>query len=311
MATRPASDTGTPPAPRREAGSHSAQLDLFAEPPQAVAVPAAPPPVVRAPAAPPPSAPAIQLPPGARWHEVVAEGQRIRFVLQRSRRRTIGFLIGDDGLRVTAPRWVGLAEIDGAVREKARWILSKLHEWQLRRERLALNQTRWEDGGDLPYLGRRIVMRLDAQRDTALATTDLDAPADGDVLWLGLPPDATAARIRDTVQAWLQGRARVLFDVRLHDFLARTGLTINRWRLSSAATRWGSCTSEGNILLNWRLIHFPVGIIDYVIAHELAHLREMNHGPGFWAEVGQLMPGFEDARDALRRHDPGSLPRFD
>jgi len=181
----------------------------------------------------------------------------------------------------------------------------------LRRERLALNQTRWEDGGDLPYLGRRIVMRLDAQRDTALATADLDAPADGDVLWLGLPSDATAARIRDTVQAWLQGRARVLFDVRLLDFLARTGLTINRWRLSSAATRWGSCTSEGNILLNWRLIHFPVGIIDYVIAHELAHLREMNHGPGFWAEVGQLMPGFEDARDTLRRHDPGSLPRFD
>jgi len=310
MATRPASDTGTPPAPRRETGPHSAQLDLFAEPPQAVAVPAPPPPAVRAPAA-PPTAPALQLPPGARWHEVVAEGQRIRFVLQRSRRRTIGFLIGDDGLRVTAPRWVGLAEIDGAVREKARWILSKLHEWQLRRERLALNQPRWEDGGDLPYLGRRIVMRLDAQRDTALATADLDAPADGDVLWLGLPSDATAARIRDTVQAWLQGRARVLFDVRLLDFLARTGLTINRWRLSSAATRWGSCTSEGNILLNWRLIHFPVGIIDYVIAHELAPLREMNHGPGFWAEVGQLMPGFEDARDTLRRHDPGSLPRFD
>jgi len=104
MATRPASDTGTPPAPRRETGPHSAQLDLFAEPPQAVAVPAPPPPAVRAPAA-PPTAPALQLPPGARWHEVVAEGQRIRFVLQRSRRRTIGFLIGDDGLRVTAPRW--------------------------------------------------------------------------------------------------------------------------------------------------------------------------------------------------------------
>jgi len=305
MARRPASAPAAQPVPQRGTVPPPAQLDLFAGP-----APAAPVPVAGAPAA-QPAAPAVQLAPGARWREVVAEGQSIRFVLQRSRRRTIGFLIGDDGLRVTAPRWVGLGEIDAAVREKARWILAKLHEWRLRRERLALSQTRWEDGGELPYLGRRIVMRLDAQRDTALAAADLDTPGDGDVLWLGLPPDAAAARIRDTVQAWLQGRARVLFDARLRDFLARTGLSINRWRLSSAATRWGSCTSEGNILLNWRLIHFPVDVIDYVIAHELAHLREMNHGPGFWAEVGQLLPGFEHARDALRRHDPGSLPRFD
>ncbi|MDX3904536.1 MAG: SprT family zinc-dependent metalloprotease [Pigmentiphaga sp.] len=255
--------------------------------------------------------PPLELPPGARWREVVAEGQLIRFVLQRSRRRTIGFLVGDDGLRVTAPRWVGLAEIDAAVREKARWILSKLHDWQLRKERLALNETRWEDGGELPYLGRRIVMRLDAQRSTSLASADPDAPADGDILWLGLPHDATPARIRDAVQAWLQGRAGILFEARLQAFLARTGLSIARWRLSSAATRWGSCTSEGKILLNWRLIHFPVDIIDYVIAHELAHLREMNHGPGFWAEVGQLLPGFESARETLRRHDPASLPKFD
>jgi len=304
MARRPASAPADLSASRREADLASAQLDLFADPPHAAVEPPPSRPLA-------PQPPAIQLPPGARWREVMAEGQLIRFVLQRSRRRTIGFLIGDDGLRVTAPRWVGLAEIDAAVREKARWILAKLHEWHQRKERLALNQTRWEDGGELPYLGRRIVMRLDAQRDTALACADPDAPVDGDVLWLGLPPDATAARIRDTVQAWLQGRARHLFDARLRDFLARTGLSIKRWGLSSAATRWGSCTSEGNILLNWRLIHFPLDIIDYVIAHELAHLREMNHGPGFWAEVGQLLPGFESAREVLRRHDPASLPQFD
>ncbi|MBX6316882.1 M48 family metallopeptidase [Pigmentiphaga sp.] len=303
MAKRPATAPAARPAPRREAELASAQLDLFADlaPADAPLVPGRP--------APQPHS--IQLPPGARWREVMAEGQLIRFVLQRSRRRTIGFLIGDDGLRVTAPRWVGLAEIDAAVREKSRWILSKLRDWQQRKERLALNQTRWEDGGELPYLGRRVVMRLDAQRETGLQSVDPDAPADGDILWLGLPHDAEAARIRDAVQAWLQGRARSVFDARLREFLARTGLAIKRWKLSSAATRWGSCTSEGSILLNWRLIHFPLDIIDYVIAHELAHLREMNHGPGFWAEVGQLLPGFESARDVLRRHDPASLPQFD
>jgi predicted metal-dependent hydrolase len=204
---------------------------------------------------------------------------------------------------------VVLADIDTAVLEKSRWILSKLNDWQNRKERLALNQTKWEDGGELPYLGKRITIRLDAHRSLLLEGDGL-APQDGDVLWLPLPHDAGAARVRDSVQAWLQSRARAIFDVRLKDFLDRTGLTINRWSLSSAATRWGSCTSAGNIRLNWRLIHFPMNVIDYVIAHELAHLREMNHSADFWAEVGHLLPGFESAREALRRHDPTSLPQF-
>ncbi len=106
------------------------QLEFLLDAAPAVAAP-------EQPAAPPP-APAVEqvLPPGARWPEVMAEGRTIRFVLQRSRRRTIGFVVSDDGLRVTAPRWVGMAEIDAAVREKSRWILSKLHDWQNRKERL-------------------------------------------------------------------------------------------------------------------------------------------------------------------------------
>ncbi|MFU2035641.1 M48 family metallopeptidase, partial [Bordetella avium] len=116
--------------------------------------------------------------------------------------------------------------------------------------------------------------------------------------------------IRDAAQAWLQQRAGVLFGERLAHFLTLTGLKIRRWRLSSAATRWGSCTSDGCIMLNWRLIHFSQDIIDYVIAHELAHLREMNHSQDFWTEVGQILPGFEAAKKVLKQHDPAMLPRF-
>ncbi|MCV6902702.1 MAG: M48 family metallopeptidase, partial [Achromobacter xylosoxidans] len=110
--------------------------------------------------------------------------------------------------------------------------------------------------------------------------------------------------------AWLQQRAGAWFGARLAHFLQISGLKIRRWRLSSAATRWGSCTSDGNIMLNWRLIHFAPAIIDYVIAHELAHLREMNHSQDFWREVGQILPDFEEAKNVLRRHDPASLPQF-
>jgi len=268
------------------------------------------------------------LPPGARWRTVPTEQQSIGFVLQRSRRRSIGFVVGDDGLRVTAPTWVTLAQIDEAVREKARWILAKLREWEARRQRLTLSHTHWRDGGELPYLGCRVGLRLgsapghphaapaaDARARAAGAAQawfsgDADAPRPDDALWLALPPDAGHARVRDTAQAWLQRRAQAWFDARLQELLARTGLTIRRWRLSSAATRWGSCSSDGSIMLNWRLIHFAPPVIDYVIAHELAHLREMNHSRDFWAEVGNILPDFEQARDTLRRHDPADIPHL-
>ncbi len=233
----------------------------------------------------------------------------IPYELRRSRRRTIGLLITDDGLRVTAPQWVAQAEIDRVLHDRSDWIVRRLQAWQQRQARVQAQRTRWEDGGTLPYLGANIVFRLHAEPATQYAG-DLQAPSHGDTLWLALPSSADARRIRDSVQAWLQQRAAAEIGERLQQALHRTGLDIRRWRLSSAATRWGSCTSQGNIMLNWRLIHFPRHVIDYVIIHELAHLREMNHGPGFWAQVESLLPDYRDARDALRRVDPASLPTF-
>lgn len=250
------------------------------------------------------------LPQNARWRVVATPQQEIGFVLLRSRRRTIGFVISDDGLRVTAPNWVTLRQVDEAVVEKAGWILAKLRDWHKRREQLALSQTQWRAGGELPYLGKRIVLELGSRERRATLAGDADAPCDGDALRLALPADAAASRIRDAAQAWLQQRAGIWFGARLAHFLQASGLQIRRWRLSSAATRWGSCTSDGNIMLNWRLIHFAPAIIDYVIAHELAHLREMNHSPNFWTEVGQILPEYQQARDVLRRHDPAMLPQF-
>jgi predicted metal-dependent hydrolase len=245
---------------------------------------------------------------GTRWREVRASTQSIGFVLKRSRRKSIGLTINDDGLLVTAPNWVTLAQIDEVVTEKSNWILDKLSAWYDRRAQLAMADTHWQDGGSVPYMGRRIVLRLgDTLGRTRLLGAEFE-PRDGDVLSLALPRDADHARIRDAAHAWLQQQARTWFEQRLLHFLSAQGLQLRRWRLSSAATRWGSCNSDGNIMLNWRLIHFERDIIDYVVAHEIAHLREMNHSKDFWREVGRILPGFERARDALRQHDPATLP---
>jgi predicted metal-dependent hydrolase len=248
------------------------------------------------------------LAPNARWREVLVAGRPIGFTLLRSNRRTIGFLIDDDGLRVTAPQWVSLAKIDEAVQSKSHWILTKLQARQNRQQQAAMQRSCWEDGGRLAYLGRQIQLRTDAE--ILRFDGDPACPQDNDILWLNVPHDAGTEQIRTLVLAWLHERARQVIGARLQHFLDHTGLKIAKWRLSGATTRWGSCTSRGNIMLNWRLIHFAPDIIDYVVAHELAHLREMNHSPAFWAEVGRLFPGYQAARDALRRHDPASLPSF-
>ena len=255
------------------------------------------------------------LPMGARWRVVRHGGHEVGFILMQSRRRTIGFVVGDEGLRVTAPGWVPLRQVDAAVVEKMPWILGKLKDFQARRERLAMSHTRWQPGGELPYLGCRIVLRSGVPgphvpHGSPHFEGDPAAPASGQALWLPLPHDAEAARIRDMTQSWLQMRARAWFDMRLAHFVSQTGLPVRRWRISSAATRWGSCNSDGSIMLNWRLIHFSPMVIDYVIAHELALLREMNHSSDFWAEVQQLYPDYKEARKLLQRHTPDAIPEL-
>jgi predicted metal-dependent hydrolase len=226
----------------------------------------------------------------------------VGYELRRARRRSIGFVIGVDGLTVSAPRWVGIGDVEGALREKSAWILRKLHEQRERARRLQAARVDWRDGSTIPFLGRSVVIRLDPQAGGAL----LDAEAGA--LRLGLPQAAAPAQIRDAVQSWLQRQARRVFEERCQLFAARLGVRMRRLALSSAATRWGSASRNGSVRLNWRLVHFALPVVDYVVTHELAHLREMNHSAAFWDVVRSVLPEFESARGTLRSE---VLPVFD
>jgi len=227
------------------------------------------------------------------------------YTLVRSKRRSIGFLIGDDGLRLTAPKWVTLAEIESAIREKQRWIFNKLNERRERSARRLQPQMQWCDGATLPYLGSDITLRIEATQSVGIAFD-----ADLRVLTVCLPADAAEQQLKDRVQGWLQLEAKRLFAERLPVYAEKLQVSYHSFALSSATTQWGSCTADGKIRLNWRLIHFTLPLIDYVIAHELAHLREMNHSPKFWATVQSIFPEFQEAKKALRDHAPESLPVF-
>jgi predicted metal-dependent hydrolase len=254
----------------------------------------------------PPPTPAP--PPASAKLRTIHLGERsLDYALRRARRKTIGFSISVGGLTITAPRWVGIGQIEDAIREREDWVFAKLAD--IRRHHAAIPQVRWEDGGTLPYLGETITLRISARASThssrgSGAALDETTRA----LTLSLPPGATRAQIKDRVEAWLQNEARTLFKARLALYEERLGVAHRVLRLSSAKTRWGSCSADGRILLNWRLIHFPLSSIDYVVAHELSHLKEMNHGPRFWATVATILPEFEAAREQVRNPPPELLP---
>jgi predicted metal-dependent hydrolase len=242
--------------------------------------------------------------------EVRLDGHLVAYEMRRARRRSIGFVVGGDGLSVSVPRWVGARELDAALLGKRAWILRKLREQRERAARQQAARIDWRDGAGLPFLGETLILVLDPRATGAV----LDAAADGlpgvprRLLRLGLPQTSTPEQIRDAAQSWLQRQARRVFEERCAIYAQRLGVTVRRISLSSAATRWGSANADGSIRLNWRLVHFGLAVIDYVVTHELAHLREMNHSEAFWSVVRSVMPDYEQPRAALRE---GSVPILD
>lgn len=242
-----------------------------------------------------PAAPQGYAHPAANRHAQL-QGFAVSYRFERSRRRSIGFTIGAEGLVVRAPAWVGLREVDAAVQEKAVWIVAKLQQFQKRQSEHVQQAIDWSHGAEIPYLGHTVRLCV-VERGQSLPASAGDLQE----LRLSLPPDAGKQQVREAAEVWLKKRARALFEERLSHFAPQLGVQWQKLSLSSARTRWGSAGSDGHIRLNWRLIHLPMAQIDYVVVHELAHLREMNHGPKFWDTVGGVMPDYQARRKQLRQ----------
>ncbi|HEX5698089.1 MAG TPA: SprT family zinc-dependent metalloprotease [Rhodoferax sp.] len=244
----------------------------------------------------------------------------VAYEFKRGQRRSIGFSVGPHGLAVRAPKWVPLVAVDAALQEKSAWILRKLQEGRERHARLAQHTIDWRDGASLPFLGQAVTIKLDPAHGFAAAGAELvvadavSADAAGAinnppamVLRLSLPHHASTDQIRDVVQAWLMRQAKRVFQERLDHFAPLLGVQWKKLALSNAGTRWGSARADGAIRLNWRLIHFRMAVLDYVVAHELSHLREMNHSPRFWDTVQSVVPDYAVLRRQLKEE---AAPRW-
>ncbi|WP_313951873.1 SprT family zinc-dependent metalloprotease [Accumulibacter sp.] len=231
-------------------------------------------------------------PASAETSRTIELGERtIPYVLRRARRKTIGLSIDHRGLRVGAPPRASLRDVEALLVQHGEWIGRKLDEWSRRSAPEALRIT---DGLVLPVLGGPLRIRLALGANRCVWNLQAAEPA----LTLCLRSPADAPRV---LEKTLREKARELFGERLAHYAPQLGVEPPTLSLSAARTRWGSCSLRSGIRLNWRLIHFPLAVVDYVVAHELAHLREMNHSPRFWAIVARLYPDHRATRQELKR----------
>ena len=229
--------------------------------------------------------------------EITLAGEAVAYRLIRSRRRTIGVEIAYGGAIVRAPHWVRIADIQAFLHENAAWIRKKLGEWRTARAKVRPED--WRDGGLVRHEGQDLRLSVFRTRRRVSEHDLFD-------LRIGIP-NPTEERIRDAVEEWLRAEALAAFPDRIAQCCAALGQPMPEVRLSSSRTQWGSCERRAGstlIRLQWRLIQLPVELADYIIAHEVSHLCEMNHSPQFWATVAKLYPDYRDAEKRLRAVAP-------
>lgn len=220
--------------------------------------------------------------------QVVIAGQAVSYELRRSQRRTIGLSIDHRGLRIGAPSRARIGDIENLIHQHGQWVLDKLAAW---RDRPAATRLAVADGTVVSVLGEPLTIAF-----TSLGRARWQfGPS---TLYLRVAPGDDANAL---LEAALREKARAVFAERLAHHAPRLGVPVPPLRLSSARTRWGSCSHRGGIALNWRLVLMPLQVVDYVVCHELAHLKEMNHSPRFWSVVEQLCPDWQALRRELRQ----------
>jgi hypothetical protein len=217
------------------------------------------------------------------------DGEILGYLLKRSSRRSIGLTVDTEGLHVAAPQRAPLAAVEAFILANRKWVMRKTRDWARYRETLP---QAWRIGDRLPFIGAELATRFAPELQGARRVDD--------VLEVGTLP-VTA------VTDWLRMEALPLFADRVAHYAGELGVPRPALGLSNAQTRWGTCTETGRVTLNWRLLHFRLEVIDYVVVHELAHLLELNHSNRFWAIVAAVLPDFATAKKELRtgiRHLP-------
>lgn len=229
------------------------------------------------------------------WLTLPLPDGAVEVVLTRRERKSIGIAIRDGRVELIAHPRVGREQLLAVLHQRQHWIAG-----HVARQRHTL-QTR-DDWSQVQLFGQPLPLHFIAGQRVRVAR------AEPGVLVSGVTPQDRDA-LQNAMSRWLKQQAHAHFPGRLAELAQRCTRAPASLALSSARTRWGSCTSAGVIRLNWRLVQAPPDILDYVVAHELAHLVHMNHSAAFWSETARLFPDWQRARLWLKQHG-STLFRF-
>lgn len=233
-----------------------------------------------------------------RHRTILLDGRELAYTLRESSRaRRLRLLIQPEGgLEVVVPQGTARARIEAVLREKAGWIDATLA--RLAHEAATIpTLAPLTHGQALPFAGRQLRLAL----PLAAPGRHPHARLTDETLTLTVA-DGRQATIRATLEAWYRAQARAVFAERIAHCNAAYGFTFGRVSIKEQKSRWGSCSRAGNLNFNWRLLLAPLPVLDYVVYHELAHLKELNHSPRFWRLVAHVCPEYETHRAWLRHY---------
>lgn len=225
-------------------------------------------------------------------------GDQLHYHLERRQRRTVGLKITQTGLVIHAPKRISQLQLEDIIKQKAEWVLRKLASVTANK----IPEIQWQHGEQLLFLGNPLTLTIEHNARSKAAEYE---PG---VLQLAMPNHDEMLIARKVVQ-WYKKQAITDFTRRLEIFSSKLDVKFTSLTLSNAASRWGSCNSKKEIRLNWRLLQAPPHIINYVVCHELAHIKEMNHSAKFWATVSGIFPDYKTAEKELKALSP-RLHRF-
>ena len=214
-------------------------------------------------------------------------------IRRSTRARTARINVSPDGVEVVVPRRFPERDVEPFVREKSAWIERTLRRFaESERE---FPPARVEDGGEVPYLGERL--RLRVVREPGRRRPHVKRR--GDALNVALPPGHDPG---DALERWYRRQAATEIAPRLDAACARAGVSYRALSIRAQRTRWASCSSSGTMSFNWRLLLAPAAILDYVVEHEVTHLEVPDHSPRFWRLLGSRWPNWRRDEAWLRRH---------
>lgn len=231
-------------------------------------------------------------PPAVEQRSIELAGKPVAYTLKRSsRRRSIGLRIDDRGLTVNVPLRASEKWLHSVLQEKAPWVIDKLENWQAKKPA----PQQWVDGETILYRGETFTLRI------VPSLFDTPPQLHGAQLIVHVSKADNPAAIEKIITHWYRREALQLFTECVAHFAPLMNVAPREIKLSAARTQWGSCTTRGCVRLNWQMIKMPLHLIDYVVAHELAHLVEMNHSAAFWRVVESVCPDYVRLRSELRR----------